>query len=185
MRAYRPQIVAYTFSKLVDSARSIGLEIDYKEMWDKQDVPTPFEHDIARISKIVFDVIYSTQGNIGTYCKQKACWEKVRAKSYDISSHLRAILVTPAAIKVNITAGKKEQKFADNIQSEIDLFNKGAGYWTGLKDRGIQQGVLTGQDQKNLDIVVKYCNYEYTELTKFQLKNALDTIRKLKDNGIE
>ena len=184
-KAYRPQIVAYTFSKLVDSAKSIGLEINYKEMWDKQDVPVAFERDVALISKIVFDVIYDTPGNIGTYCKQKACWEKVKSKPYNISSQLQAVLVTPSAIKVDVTAGKKAQKFEDNIQSEIDLFNKGANYWKELMARGDRLEVLNGQDKKNLENVIKYCNYEYTELTKFQLRNALATIKKLTENGIQ
>lgn len=184
-KAYRPQLVAYTFSKLVESANDLNLRIDYGDIWAKQDVPPQFEKDVALIGKIVFKCIYATQGNIGTYCKQEACWKIVKSKDYTISDSLKKILVTPQDIKISETSSRKDQRFADSIQSEVDIFNKGPKYWASLLERGLQQRIVSAQDKKNLEIVVKYCKMEYAELSKFQLKYALETIKKLKDNGIE
>ena len=77
-RAYRPQIVAYTFSKLVLSAKEIHKEVNYRQIWDLQKAPEPFECDIARIGRIVFDRINDSNrstANVETYCKKPECWD--------------------------------------------------------------------------------------------------------------
>ena len=184
-KAYRPQIVAYTFAKLVVCIKDIDLRIDYGDIWAKQEVPSQFEKDVASIGKIVFKCIYETQGNIGTFCKQEACWKKVKSKDYTISDSLKEILVSPEDIKISETSSKKDQRFADSIQSEVDIFKKGHKYWNSLLERGVQQRVVTAQDKKNLETIIKYCKMEYAELSKNQLKNAKETIKRLKENGIE
>ncbi len=95
-RAYRPQLVAYTFSKLVYSAEQERKKINYKEMWDLQNVPSPFTFDIIEIAKKVFNCIYDEKRettNIETYCKKEACWTVVKSVEYHISDELLGILV--------------------------------------------------------------------------------------------
>lgn len=96
-RAYRPQLVAYTFAKLVYSAEQEQKKINYKEMWDLQNVPSPFAFDIVEIAKIVFNCIYDEKRettNIETYCKKEACWAVVKNVEYHISDELLGILIT-------------------------------------------------------------------------------------------
>ena len=38
-RAYRPQLIAYTFSRLVLAAKERGLKLNYRKMWDLQSIP--------------------------------------------------------------------------------------------------------------------------------------------------
>ena len=95
-RAYRPQLVAYTFSKLVYSAERERKKINYKEMWDLQNVPSPFTFDIIEIARIIFNCIYDEKRettNIETYCKKEACWTVVKNVEYHISDELLSILV--------------------------------------------------------------------------------------------
>ena len=51
-RAYRPQLVAYTFAKLVQEAKKLKKELNYKQIWEKQAVPDAFEDEIAGIGKL-------------------------------------------------------------------------------------------------------------------------------------
>ena len=95
-KAYRPQIVAYTFAKLVYSAEQVQKKINYKEMWDLQDVPSAFNFDIENIAKIVFDCINDEKRettHIETYCKKETCWTVVKKVEYHVSDELLSILV--------------------------------------------------------------------------------------------
>lgn len=187
-RAYRPQIVAYTFSKLVLSAKDIHKEINYRQIWDIQSVPDEFEKDIALIGKIVFDIINDpnrSTANIETYCKKTECWNIVSSAPYQISDELRALLISPQEKKEEQIIAKKEQKFDNGISNKIEIFTKGAAYWESLKERGKAQFVLNGADTKSIDDAIKYCNMQYTELKKHQIKAIVDVIAKLKENGIE
>ena len=71
-------------------------KINYKEIWDLQNVPSPFISDIIEIAKIVFTCIYDEKretANIETYCKKEACWTVVKNVEYHISDELLSILV--------------------------------------------------------------------------------------------
>ena len=95
-KAYRPQIVAYTFAKLVYSAEQVRKKINYKEIWDLQDVPSAFNFDIENIAKIVFDCINDEKRettHIETYCKKETCWTVVKKVEYHVSDELSEILV--------------------------------------------------------------------------------------------
>lgn len=95
-KAYRPQIVAYAFAKLVYSAEQVQKKINYKEMWDLQDVPSAFNFDIENIAKIVFDCINDEKRettHIETYCKKETCWTVVKKVEYHVSDELSKILV--------------------------------------------------------------------------------------------
>ncbi len=52
-KAYRAQLVAYTFSKIIYEVKKNGnMELDFKAIWDKQSVPDYLIDEIVNISKI-------------------------------------------------------------------------------------------------------------------------------------
>jgi len=187
-RAYRPQIVAYTFAKLVYEAKRIKKSINYRQIWDAQKVPETFERDIARIAKLVFDTIYDenrSTANIETYCKKEECWSIVSKKGFEISDELVSILISPYQIEIEKTRAKKEQRFDNAILDEVAIFTKGAQYWQSLIERGKAQDVLNQVEINLLNIVIKYCNGVYAQLTKYQLADVKQIIKKLSENGIQ
>ena len=187
-RAYRPQLVAYTFSKLVHSVMLLKKNIDYKKIWDLQKVPEYYYRDVALIAKIVFDSIYDenrSTANVETYCKKEECWNAIKPKPYCISSELQKHLISPEERKVEEARAKKDQKFADGISDEISIFNKGAAYWKSLQERGLQQQVIKMADANMLENAIHYCNLKYLQLSKFQLKEINRVVALLKENGIE
>ena len=187
-RAYRPQIVAYTFSKLVLVAKEIHKEINYRQIWDIQSVPDEFEHDIARIGKIVFERINApnrSTANVETYCKKQECWDIISKGPYEISYELINVLISPHEKAIEENTAKKVQKFDNGLYSEIAIFQKGVDYWVSMIDRGKAQFVLSSADAFALSDAVKYCQMQYTQLTKRQIKAITSAIEKLKENGIE
>ena len=157
-RAYRPQIVAYTFSKLVLSAKEIHKVINYRQMWDIQSVPKEFESDIAKIGKIVFDRINDparSTANVETYCKKPECWDIISKVPYQLSDELAEVLITPREKAEEETAAKKEQKIDNGLMNEIAIFNKGAEYWASMIERGKVQLVLNNADVFALNDAIK------------------------------
>lgn len=187
-RAYRPQIVAYTFSKLVQEVSKLKKSINFRQIWDIQRVPEIFEKDISGIAKVVFDTIYDdsrTTANIETYCKKEECWTIVSKKAYRLSDELIDLLADPYEIEIEATRARKEQKFDNGICNEVAIFNKGSAYWQSLIERGTAQEILTPADVILLKAVVNYCNGLYAQLTKYQLNELTRVVQKLKDNMIE
>ncbi len=187
-RAYRPQLIAYTFSKLVYEAHKVKKSVNYRRIWDIQQVPECMDEDIARIAKLVFDTIYDEDrptSNIETYCKRQECWNAVSKKPYMLSEDIDEALISERDRTTEAISAKKEQKFISGIDSEVDIFKKGADYWSSVIRRGTEQQVLDYADIKTLEIAVNYCNFVYTELTKKQIRDIIAVSEKLRENGIE
>ena len=187
-RAYRPQLIAYTFSKLVYEVKAIKRELNYKLIWDTQEVPECLDSDIAKIAKIVFDTIYDENrptANIETYCKREECWNVVQKKKFEISDESRGALVTAAEKSAAATAANKDRAFSSEIENEIGVFNKGTAYWQDLITRGQAQEVLNYAEVKALQNAINYCNLVYSELKPYQVKEIIGIVKKLQENGIE
>lgn len=187
-RAYRPQIVAYTFSKLVLSAKEIHKEINYRQIWDLQRVSDEFECDIAKIGKIVFEQINNpnrSTANIETYCKKQECWDIISKVPYQLSDELMEVLISSKEKLLEEKDAKRGQKIDNDLLNEIAIFNKGAQYWESMIERGKAQQVLNKADENALGDAIKYCQMKYTQLSKKQLKAITSTIEKLNENGIE
>lgn len=186
-RAYRPQIVAYTFSKLVYEANKEKKNINFWQIWDNQKVSDEFENDVAKIAKVIFDAIYDenrTTANIETYCKREECWAIISKKGYALSDALINILCSPHEMEIETSRAKKEQKFDSVILNEVEIFKKGSQYWETLIQKGVEQDVLLPGETAILRAVINYCNGIYAQLTRYQLKEVKRILEKLKENMI-
>lgn len=106
-------MIAYTFSKLVSEVKAVKREINYKLIWDTQSVPDCLDDDIARIAKLIFDVIYDenrpNNANIEAYCKREECWNAVQKQKYDLSDECRDAPVTHAEKEADAVVAKKSR----------------------------------------------------------------------------
>ncbi len=187
-RAYRPQLVAYTFSKLVYEVKKAKKNINFRGIWDLQSVSDAYYADVAAIAKMVFDTIYDdnrSTANIETYCKKEECWLILQKKPYELTDAIREVLITSADLAVEAVQAKKEQKIISELSDEIDIFTKGSAYWESIIARGTEQKVLSARDILLLKNAVKYCNGIYAQLSKPQLKEIVRIAAMLKENGIE
>jgi len=187
-RAYRPQIVAYTFSKLAYEAKKAKRQINFRAVWDLQKVPDAYYGDVAAIGKLVFDTIYDdnrSTANIETYCKKEECWTIVQKKPYELTDSIREVLISPADQEIEKVQAKQEQKEVNGLSDEISIFTKGSAYWESMIARGTSQLVLNPVEAQMLKNAVNYCNGIYSQLTKHQLKEISRIVMLLKENGIE
>lgn len=187
-RAYRPQIVAYTFSKLAYEAKKAKRQINFRAVWDLQKVPDAYYGDVAAIGKLVFDTIYDdnrSTANIETYCKKEECWTIVQKKPYELTDSIREVLISPADQEIEKVQAKQEQKEVNGLSDEISIFTKGSAYWESMIARGTSQLVLNPVEAQMLKNAVNYCNGIYPQLTKHQLKEISRIVTLLKENGIE
>ncbi len=187
-RAYRPQLVAYTFSKLAYEAKKAKRQINFRAVWDLQKVPDAYYGDVATIGKLVFDTIYDdnrSTANIETYCKKEECWTIVQKKPYELTDAIREVLISPADQEIEKVQAKQEQKEVNGLSDEISIFTKGSAYWESMITRGTSQLVLNPVEAQMLKSAVNYCNGIYPQLTKHQLKEISRIITLLRENGIE
>ena len=123
--------------------------------------------------------------NIETYAKRKECWAAVQKVSYELTDSIREVLISKAEQEVENVQARKEQKFASGISDEVDIFTKGSTYWESLITRGTAQQVINYGEVQMLMNAVHYCNGQYRQLSKHQLKEIARIVGALKENGIE
>lgn len=158
-RAYRPQLVTYTFSKFVYEVKQLKMNINYKSIWDNQSISKVMEDELAKISKLAFDNMYGSREifNISTYCKSKLCWERLRDMKYTLSYDVRKILIGEEERQLDMTRAKKEQRADSNIVFAIEIFKKGEAYWRELIEKAETQRVLNYHDLELLEAARKSC----------------------------
>lgn len=158
-KAYRPQLVTYTFSKFVYEVKQLNMNINYKSIWDNQSISPIIEEELAKISRLAFDNMYGSReiSNITTYCKSKLCWERLRDMSFLLSQDVRKILINEEERQIDMTRAKKEQRNDSNIVFAIEIFKKGEVYWETLIKKAKVQSVLNYHDLELLEIARKSC----------------------------
>lgn len=182
-RAYRPQLVTYTFSKFVYEVKQIRKNINYKEIWDKQEIPSIMSTELAKIAKLSFDNIYGSReiSNISTYCKNKICWERLRDMKYELSNELIKYLIDDDERSVDMVRAKKDQRFDNSINLGIYIYNKGAEYWQNVIEKAIKQQSLNFHDIEILKIAKKSCESAKMVSSKQaqEIKRIVDVLREV------
>lgn len=188
-KAYRAQLVTYSFSKLIYEVKKNGnMEIDYKSIWDKQSVPQYLINEIKKISKLCFDAFNDpnrTFNNIGEYAKRKDCWNSIREKNYSLLEETLDSLITKEEKKIEAISAKKDEKLNNSIMQEVEIFQLGTNYWNRVKQLGLEQGILNGKDVEFIDFAIKYCSGIVMGMSPTQTKAIFEIKDKLEQNGIK
>ena len=187
-RAYRPQLVAYTFSKIVYEAKRLNKDLNYKEMWDKQCVPHVFCADVAAVAKLVFNVMYDEKrstANIESYCKKEDCWSIIKKTEYDLTENVKEILILKPERDVELIHAQKEYQLDASKYDKNVIFEKGSIYWKCLLEKGLQQGCISGEEEKNLIVAADYCDQLVLDLSHNQIEAIYAIEKKLKENEME
>lgn len=136
--AYRPQLIEYTFAKLVHEAEKLDRVINYARIWDKQEVPSGFDSEIRKVAKMAYECLYDpnrSKSNIETYSKTEECWKKMRDKPCTLAKGFVDLLITRSDSVVQKRALGGKSVSAPKCSTEIDIFNLGVGYWKNLLAR--------------------------------------------------
>lgn len=185
-KAYRPQLVTYTFAKFVYEVQKKKYLIDYKAIWDNQKIKPSMEKELAKISKLAFDNIYGEReiSNISSYCKTKVCWERLQSMTYELDDSILDCLISVEDRNIDIIRAKKDQRNDTNLTSALEMFNKGEKYWENLIDKGTSQKVLNAQQIEYLTTMKRYISLGRLVSNK-QAAVILDIVNELRKVGIE
>jgi hypothetical protein len=182
---YLIQNVTYAFAKLIYEVQRLGLFMNYKHIWDRQELPDFLIEEIIQIAFITREVFFRPNiGNVETYCKKPECWDEMKNLPYELSVSTKAFLVSMDDIRNEKSTAKKEQRFTDGISIEVEVFNFGADYWNNLCEIANSQGVINGGDIQLLKLAVDYCEGK-RGLPPSHFKRIMELREKIRDAQIQ
>lgn len=184
-RAYRPQLVTYTFSKFVYEVKQRNYIIDYKSFWDRQGIPLNLEGELAKIAKLAFDNMYNNReiSNISTYCKNKICWDRLRDARFELNRDGLECLISSEDKETKMHTAKKEQKYDSNLILSLELFKKGTSYRENLLQKGIEQKLLDYTQVNVMQILID-CIKKGKLISVNQAEQVCKIIKIFEENGL-
>ena len=150
---YKLNIVPYTIAKILSSIPD-GYTLNWKEIWDKQQISPAFMREIERVTRLTNDFICDSHGVIVTeYCKRQSTWEEYRdSVSYRLSEEFIAELIPESMLKETEKDAKKGQKETNDLQTIRDMIRKGPGYWNSMLMQG--SSILSYQEKTAITQII-------------------------------
>lgn len=150
---YKLNIVPYTIAKILSSIPD-GYTLNWKEIWDKQQISPAFMREIERVTRLTNDFICDSHGVIVTeYCKRQSTWEEYRdSVSYRLSEEFIAELIPESMLKETEKDAKKGQKETNDLQTIMDMIRKGPGYWNSMLMQG--SSILSYQEKTAITQII-------------------------------
>lgn len=184
-KGYLIQLVTYTFARLIHETQNLGRIMNYRQIWDRQELPDFLIEDIAHIAYVIREFLISpNHGNIETYCKNKDCWNAVSDIPIELSDSTKAHLISKNDMYDEKVAAKHDQKTIDELSVELQVFQFGDAYWNRLLETGRQQDLLNEMDIQLLGLAIEYCNGS-RGLTQMHFKKIMAVREKLKDAQVQ
>lgn len=157
---YRANIVTYTISKLstMIEIHGEGMMLDMRSIWTKQSISDALETQLKIIAKEVFDVITNPDArfqNVTEWCKKEFCWERVQAITIPISEQLALELISKDEVKGVHREARARQKVDGGINAQSTVVQLGSTYWEELSAWGKTQGLLSGEQERLVNVAVR------------------------------
>ncbi len=153
---YRAQIVTYTIAKLVSiiEEQAPGFSVNLNAIWSRQGISEALAAQLEDIAKSVSRTINTPpvqNMNIGEWCKNQECWNRVHELTISLLPELRPELISATEVD-RVHKDAKNQAVEDaNINSVIEVVSLGkAGCWERLGDWARKHSPLFG---KEMDLV--------------------------------
>ena len=182
---YRAQIVAYTIAKLVSmiEEQAPGFSINLNAIWSRQGISEALAEQLEDIAKSVSSTINTPpvqNMNIGEWCKNQSCWDRVHEQTIPLQPPLHAELLS--ADEVNRVHRDAEDQAADDahINSVIEVIELGqSGCWAKLSDWARKYSPLYGKD---MDLVRNACRGTWVP-TDRQATHLIKLLNRLEKEG--
>ena len=126
---YRANVVAYTLAMLAKVCSSREQAFDFVGVWNRQDITSVTTQAIEITAKLVYDDIMNPMGsisNISEWCKREACWQRLQAKTDQLTELLPsgffADMVSADEIEDEVRSATKTQKIQNGIEAQKAVF---------------------------------------------------------------
>ena len=180
--SFKANIVAYTISYIADKLKEIGKEVNYLDIWNKQEISSAFKQVLNDLGCRVLENIISLagKGNVTQYCKKKDCWDKIKQISFSFPEAFMRELNELGASENLIKMARKKQSSDNKLLDEIRLSRL-----TPQQCRQIQQ------DAKEERFCISYSENKALQRiiygrvpNQLQWKAIKDLLIRMKKNGI-
>ena len=149
---YRANIVCYTAAVLRKIIRKQfhGADLDLMKIWNRQAVPEPIGTVLLELAEQVAQIITDPQRgviNVTQWCKRDACWEAVQTRaSVVLPAEFEQYLLAAGEKKDAERTAKKQQKMTNEINAQVEVYNKGSGFWKQLSIFVVQEHLASPLD---------------------------------------
>lgn len=173
--------VAYTVSMLMHLVREQKRDLDWRDIWNKQDIPDALKEELNKLGSWVIGGLTDPgrpKDNVGEWAKLKDCWEGMCKRNYSLSNSTLEILVSPVEAKAQEWSARKEERQNQGLDNSLYVFKLGAEYWRNVLNAGYRYNKLTSDynGEQCIQEAIRTC-----ERNQLIHKNAiLDTLMRIK-----
>lgn len=178
---YRANIVAYTLAVLGDITKQRNACVDFLRVWNEQVVEGVLGDAIAIAARIVNEDITTPApgvSNISEWCKQEACWTRIRGRVQSIADLLPPEfydrLVSLEDQTADVRSAKKTQRIDDGIAAQEKVLAVPATAWRRFHQGLLERGLLTPKEEGVLRIAMQIPSRLPTEKQCVLLLGILD-----------
>lgn len=183
------QVVPYTISMLMHLVRDMKLDLDWKDIWNKQDLPQLLKDEIKSLGKWVINVLVDPsreKDNVGEWAKLDKCWKNMLSRKYVLNPELSSILVSPQEEKADALSAKKEAKLTRSVDLGLYVFNLGAKYWQDVLNAGYRYNKFTNDYNgcKDVQYAIKACDRNRLIESESALEDLMRIKKEFEEEGI-
>lgn len=183
------QVVPYTISMLMHLVRDMKLDLDWKDIWNKQDLPQLLKDEIQSLGEWVINVLVDPsreKDNVGEWAKLDKCWKNMLSREYVLKPELSSILVSPQEEKADALSAKKEAKLTRSVDLGLYVFKLGAKYWQDVLNAGYRYNKFTNDYNgcKDVQFTIKACDRNRLIESKSALEDLIRIKKEFEEEGI-
>lgn len=183
------QVVPYTISMLMHLVRDMKLDLDWKDIWNKQDLPQLLKDEIKSLGEWVINVLVDPsreKDNVGEWAKLDKCWKNMLSRKYVLKPELSSILVSPQEEKADALSAKKEAKLTRSVDLGLYVFKLGAKYWQDVLNAGYKYNKFTNDYNgcKDVQFAIKACDRNKLIESESALEDLMRIKKEFEEEGI-
>lgn len=187
--SYKANVIAYTISIIINHIQKKypNFEIDFKRIWNDQDVYEELEEQITILQQEVYKFITGPRPveNVTEWCKKELCWNnaKIKQPAWTITNAFVATLVSKEAAEEEKREHKQTQKIANEVNALKEIFSRGPQYWSTVLNWGVTRNILS---EKEVSIIKLSVNMFVTGrvISDAQAQVVISARKRLIENGM-
>jgi hypothetical protein len=153
---YKANIVAYALAKFSQLVDKRGVYIDLLKIWDTQTVPESLAQQLMDIAKRVNTLLLnppeSATSNVSEWAKAEACWNAVKTETMQLHGAVDEYLIDIEQNRELESDAGRTDTIQEGVHAQTYVFEKGADYWTLLRDWNNENRKLTAKEVGVLDV---------------------------------
>lgn len=159
-QGYRANIVTYTLALLAHliSKQYPKQILNLFAIWTRQTVPDSVTRQLLVLANAVHDSITDPtrgQANVTQWCKQEACWNRIKALKISLVDLDSSVLVSKEDARSEKEGARKERKIDAGIEAQTEVLGLEADFWQRLQRFALQRGLASPNDQAALKIACR------------------------------